>query len=137
MLLIIVRWVTFLALVAVTTYYVLRTGGHPEAVAVARDRITIAAVLWALTLLRKRQPAAAVGLHGTARFATKRDLQGLLVWGTEHRPGAFVLGAFGRRTMALPPELATHHVLIVGPPAAARAAPSSCRTAPARPAVSS
>ena len=66
MLLTVVRWVTFLALVAVTTYYVLQTGGHPEAVAVARDRITIAAVLWALTLLRKRQPATAMRSRATA-----------------------------------------------------------------------
>ncbi len=55
--------------------------------------------------------------HGSAGWATGSELKGLL---TGRRrplaPGALALAPYGRlRQLVLPPELATHHTLIVGP----------------------
>ena len=70
MLLTIARWLTFLVFCAVTAFYMVQTGGHPAGVMEARDRITLAAVLWVLTLVRKNRRAAGTGLHGTATWAS-------------------------------------------------------------------
>src|SRR6185312_8467057 len=115
MVLTIARLTTFLGLVGTTAFYWLQTNGHLLVSKDAVNHITVAAVVWALTLIRKRQPKADDALHGSARWATGRDLRGLLRRGKETRPGALVVGRFGRRTLVLPPELATHHALVVGP----------------------
>jgi type IV secretion system protein VirD4 len=115
MLLTMVRWGTFLALVGVTIYYWLLTGGHLLQLPDAGNHISLAAFLWALTLLRKRYPSAGKGLHGTATWATRRDLKGLLQWGRSVAPGGLVIGRFGWRQFVVPPKLTPHNTLISGP----------------------
>jgi type IV secretion system protein VirD4 len=109
------RWATFLLFAGVTTYYLIVTGGHPAGVMVARDRIAIAAVLWAVTLIRKNYRRTGDGLHGTATWATAHDLKGLLQWGRSPAPGGLLIGGFERRQLVIPPTLTTHHALISGP----------------------
>jgi type IV secretion system protein VirD4 len=109
------RWATFLGLVGVTLYYWTLTNGHLLTSNDAANHITLAAVLWAATLFRKNYKTAGGGLHGTATWATRRDLRGLLQWGRTPAPGGFLVGKFGLRQLVLPPALTPQHTLIVGP----------------------
>jgi len=115
MMLRIVRLLAFLGLTGVTLYYWMRTGGHLLTSRDAANHISLAAVVWALTLLRKGRPADAEHLQGSARWATARDLHGLLRRRAALRPGALLLGRFGRRSVVVPPELSPQHALVVGP----------------------
>jgi type IV secretion system protein VirD4 len=62
-------------------------------------------------------PATGATTHGSAGWATARDLQGLLARADEPvAPGALLVAPFDRRRrLVLPPELAGLHTLIVGP----------------------
>ncbi len=56
-----------------------------------------------------------VTTHGSAAWATGKDLQGLLApAGRPPVPGALVLAPYGRKAIVLPPEFAQRHTLIVG-----------------------
>lgn len=56
-----------------------------------------------------------VTTHGSAAWATRKDLQGLLApAGRPPVPGALVLAPYGRKALVLPPEFAQRHTLIVG-----------------------
>lgn len=70
-----------------------------------------------------------VTTHGSAAWATSKDLQGLLApAGRPPVPGALLLAPYGRKAIVLPPEFAQRHTLIVGGTGSGKTRGSFCRT---------
>ncbi|MBV9282497.1 MAG: type IV secretory system conjugative DNA transfer family protein [Chloroflexi bacterium] len=69
-----------------------------------------------LVIQRLGQPSPRrVTTHGSADWATGKDLRGLLAPARRSpQPGALLLAPSGRKALVLPPELARRHTLIVG-----------------------
>jgi len=114
------RLVSLGALLAIVTRELHAAGWNPVTFIVDGDpgklpplviTIFVTGGLFLLTPARKRPVT-----HGSAAWATGKDLQDLLIGRKQALPpGAFALAPYGRwQQLIVPPDKATHHTLIVG-----------------------